>query len=177
MKNNPHVVIDCESDGPVLGIHSMICFGAVIVEKGLKRSFYGQLKPISPTYVPEALAVSGFAREETEAFPAPEETLKRFVEWLRENIDGRPIFWSDNNQFDGSTMNWYLHTYLGENPFGWSSRRIGDFICGLELNPRFNWKRAYRWGSPYKHDHNPENDAKGNAWALLSACDKHKIKL
>ena len=61
---NQNVMIDIESDGPCPGMHSMICFGAVIVEAGLQRTFYATLKPISETYVPEALAISGFSREE-----------------------------------------------------------------------------------------------------------------
>ena len=43
----PYVMIDIESDGPIPGDFSMICFGADIVEPELKRTFYGQLKPIS----------------------------------------------------------------------------------------------------------------------------------
>jgi len=40
-------MVDIESDGPIPGDYSMICFGAVIVEKELNRTFYGKLKLIS----------------------------------------------------------------------------------------------------------------------------------
>jgi hypothetical protein len=59
----PYVMIDIESDGPIPGDYSMVCFGAIIVEPELNRSFYGKLKPISDKFIPEALAVSGFTRE------------------------------------------------------------------------------------------------------------------
>ncbi|TWT61523.1 hypothetical protein Pan54_22590 [Rubinisphaera italica] len=57
-------MVDIESDGPIPGDYSMVCFGAVIVEPELKRTFYGKLKPISEQFNPDALAVSGFTREE-----------------------------------------------------------------------------------------------------------------
>ena len=41
------IMIDIESDGPIPGDYSMVCFGAIIVEPELKRTFYGKLKPIS----------------------------------------------------------------------------------------------------------------------------------
>lgn len=64
----PYVMVDVEADGPIPGDYSMICFGAIVVEPQLDRTFYGQLKPISDKFVPEALAVSGFTREATLAF-------------------------------------------------------------------------------------------------------------
>jgi hypothetical protein len=36
-----YIMVDIESDGPVPGDYSMVCFGAVVVEPGLERTFYG----------------------------------------------------------------------------------------------------------------------------------------
>ena len=55
-----YIMVDVESDGPIPGDYSMVCFGAVIVEPGLARDFYGKFKPISEKWNPETLAVSGF---------------------------------------------------------------------------------------------------------------------
>ena len=77
-----YVMVDIEADGPIPGDYSMVCFGAVVVEPSLSQTFYGQLRPISDRWVPEALAVSGFAREETLAFPEPEPVMRRFG-WTR----------------------------------------------------------------------------------------------
>lgn len=85
MKKN-YIVVDVESDGPIIGLNSMVCFGAVILEPGLNRTFYGQTKPISHIFNPEALAISGFTREEHEAFPAALNAMKAFDEWLKENV-------------------------------------------------------------------------------------------
>ena len=157
------VVVDLETDGNLLGTNSMVCFGAVIVEDGLKRTFYGKTRPISSEYDPEALAVSGFSREEHETFDDPKEVMELFEKWLKENINGKPTLISDNNGFDASWINWYFIKYLGKNPFGWSSRRMTDLICGYENNLYFKWK----WMRDTVYDHNPVSDALGNAEVLL----------
>lgn len=43
-------VVDVESDGPVQGSNSMVCFGAVKVTRELNTTFYGRTKPISDIY-------------------------------------------------------------------------------------------------------------------------------
>lgn len=163
-RKNPNVVVDIEANGPIIGKHSMIDFGMVIVEEGFDRTFRGKIKPISNEYVPEALNVSGYTHEETLAFDDPSIVMANAAAWLKENIQNRPIFWSDNNGFDKPWMHWYFLTFNNmKDPFGHSSRRVADLICGIERNLRYNWKKKRRT----KHDHNPVNDAKGNAEVLL----------
>jgi 3' exoribonuclease, RNase T-like len=159
-----NVMVDVESDGPCPGMHSMICFGAVIVEAGLQRTFYAELKPISEIYVPEALAISGFSREGVMKFPEPRDAMQNFETWLQKNIPNkRPIFWSDNNGYDFAFMNYYFWQQLGRNPFGWSSANLGSFYKGMtgDLYSTFKHLRET------KHTHNPVDDAKGNAEAML----------
>lgn len=157
-------MVDVESDGPCPGLHSMICFGAVIVEPGLQRTFYAKLKPISDIYVPQALAVSGFSREQTLQFPDPRDAMQNFESWLLKNTEGkRPIFWSDNNGFDFAYINYYFWNFLGRNPFGWSSGNIGSFYKGITRNTYSNFKHLRET----QHTHHPVDDARGNAEALL----------
>ena len=92
-----YVMVDIESDGPIPGDYSMVCFGAVIVGPGLDRTFYGQLKPISENFIPEALAVSGLSRQDCLAFPEPKQVMEQFKGWLQSNSRGRLLFISDNN--------------------------------------------------------------------------------
>ena len=77
-----YIMVDIESDGPIPGDYSMICFGAVLVEPGLARSFYGQLRPISEKWLPDALRISGFSREQALAFDEPALTMTRFAAWI-----------------------------------------------------------------------------------------------
>lgn len=162
-----YIVVDVEADGPIPHKYSMVSFGAVIVEPTLSKTFYGETKPISDLFIPEALAVSGFTREQHLQFNEPLEVMSKFDKWIKENSVGKPIFISDNNSFDWQWINYYFHYYLGSNPFGFSSRRIGDLYCGMKMDTGLNseWKRNLR---KTKHDHNPVNDAKGNAEALLT---------
>jgi len=160
-------MIDVESDGPIPGDYSMISFGAVIVEPTLERTFYGQLKPISDKFIPEALAVSGFTREETEAFDGPAEVMVQFAKWIAENSNGRPFFISDNNGFDWQFINWYFHHFVGKNPFGFSSTNLGSLYKGMQKDTFVNFKHLRKT----KHTHNPVDDARGNAEALLQMKD------
>lgn len=157
-------VVDVESDGQIIGEHSMVCFGVVKLTPELDTTFYGQTKPISDHFVPSALAVSGFSREEHEKFPDPFITMDDFANWLKEHSVGRPVLISDNNGYDASWINYYFHKFHHGNPFGWSSRRIGDLYCGMVKDAFASWKKLRKT----KHTHHPVDDAMGNAEALLT---------
>ena len=162
-----YIVVDVEADGEIPHEYSMVCFGAVIVEGSLTKTFYGKVKPISDKWKPEALVISGFSREDHITFDDPVKVMKEFYDWVMENTKGKPTFISDNLAFDWQWINWYFHKYLGKNPFGFSGRRIGDLYCGMKMDAGLNseWKKLYR---KTKHTHNPVDDAKGNAEAILA---------
>ncbi|PBI91807.1 hypothetical protein BSF41_14160 [Flavobacterium sp. ACN2] len=168
-----YIVVDIESDGPIPGDYSMICFGAVLVNEKLDKTFYGKLKPISDKFDPQALAISGFDRETTLEFDDPKEVMLNFEEWIKENSKGRPIFISDNNGFDWMFICWYFHHFLNRNPFGYSSRRIGDLYCGLVNDTFAQWKHLRKT----EHTHNPVDDAMGNAEALLHMKNEMQLKI
>lgn len=144
----------------------MVSFGAVLVSDQTK-TFYGKVRPIKEKFNPEALAISGFTREEHEKFSDPQEVMEKFEIWIKEVSDGSPVFISDNPAFDWQWINFYFHKYLGRNPFGHSARRIGDLYCGMVKHAGKNrdWKRKLR---KTKHTHNPVDDAKGNAEAIVA---------
>ncbi len=162
------IMVDIEADGPVPGDYSMIAIGAIVVEPGLSRTFHGRLKPISETWVSEALAVSGFSREETLAFDEPVEVMTRFEAWVKQ-VKGRsrPTFVSDNNGFDWMFVCWYFHHFVGRNPFGHSSANLGSLYKGLVKSTSKNFKHLRRT----RHTHDPVDDARGNAEALLTMKD------
>jgi len=162
-----YIIVDVEADGPIPYKYSMVSFGAVVLEPTLSKTFYGQTRPVSEHWLPDALAVSDITRAQHEAYDDPQKVMENFADWLSANSKSRPVFISDNPAFDWQWINYYFHTYLGKNPFGFSARRIGDLYCGMKMDAALNneWKRLYR---QTKHDHNPVNDAKGNAEALLA---------
>jgi hypothetical protein len=159
------VVVDVEADGPIPNLYSMVSFGAVIVEGDLNKTFYGRTKPVSDLWIPEALAVSGWSREEHLTFDDPKTVMLDFEKWIKTNVKDSPVFISDNNGFDWQWINYYFYYYIGRNPFGFSSRRIGDLWTGLNKNIKASndWKKLRK----SKHTHNPVDDARGNAEALL----------
>lgn len=157
------ISVDIESDGPIPGEYSMVCFGAVIVEPTLSNTFYEQTKPITTQYNADALSISGFTREEHLRFDDPTEVMQNFKNWITENSKGRPILISDNNGFDAMFIAYYFHRFLGHNPFGWSSRRLSDLYCGMQNDAYATWKHLRKT----KHTHNPVDDARGNAEVLL----------
>lgn len=169
-------MIDIEADGPIPFKYSMISFGAVKITEDIDSSptFYHTLKPISEAWNPESLSISGFTREETLTFEDPKTVMKKFYDWIIENNkNGRPVFISDNNGFDFAWINWYFHYFIGENPFGWSSRRIGDFYSGLTHDWYSQWKHLRKTN----HTHNALDDALANTSAFLEMIKVHGIKM
>lgn len=160
---NKFVMVDIESDGPIPHLYSMVSFGAVVVEDPIVRTFSAKLKPISENYLEEALKVSGYTRELCLTFEDPKAEMERFDKWLSEKCaDFRPIFVSDNNGFDWQFINYYFHRFVGRNPFGYSSTNLGSLYKGMVKDLRKNFKHLRKT----KHDHDPLNDATGNAEAM-----------
>ncbi len=157
------IMVDVEADGPIPGDYSMVCFGAVLVHETFDQKFYGKTKPISDKWVPEALAISGFTREQTMDFDSPSEVMYAFDGWVKMVSTGRPMFVSDNNGFDWQFINWYFHHFLGDNPFGFSSTNLGSLYKGMEMDTFKNFKHLRKT----RHTHNPVDDAMGNTEALL----------
>jgi hypothetical protein len=166
-------MVDIEADGPIPGDHSMICFGAVLLNPGLDRIFYGRLKPISDIWDAPSLAITGFSREETLRFEEPRTVMERFADWIAKEVRSEPMFISDNAGFDWLFMSWYFHHFLGSNPFGFRSTDLGSLYKGLVKDTRQNFKHLRRT----KHSHHPVDDAMGNAEALLHMRDEMGLKI
>ena|SRR5258706_16200134 len=168
-----YIMVDVESDGPIPGDYSMICFGAIVVEPSLNRTFYGKLKPISEKWIPEALKISGFSREETLQFDDSTVVMAAFKNWIKENCSDRPFFVSDNNGYDWQFINWYFHHFINDNPFGHSSTNLGSLYKGLTKDTFANFKHLRKT----EHTHNPVDDAKGNAEAMLYMKESLGLKI
>ena len=151
----------------------MVCFGAVVVEPELNRTFYGRLRPISEKFIPEALAVSGFTRGEVLQFDDPETVMRQFADWLRQVSPDRMLFISDNNGFDWQFINWYFHHFTGSNPFGFSSTNLGSLYKGMVKDTLQTFKHLRRT----RHTHHPVDDAIGNAEALLAMKNGMGLKI
>jgi DNA polymerase III epsilon subunit-like protein len=168
-----YVMVDVEADGPAPGLYSMVSFGAVLVRDGLDQTFYGQLRPISEAWLPDALAVSGHSRAEHEQFADPATVMAAFARWIADHGGKRPIFISDNNGFDWSFINYYFHRFHSRNPFGHSSQNLGSLYKGVVKDTFANFKHLRKT----RHTHHPVDDARGNAEALLAIQREHGLKI
>jgi hypothetical protein len=171
-------VVDVETDGPDTTQHSMFWFGAVVLTEGLDETFEGRMHPIHDTYLAAAQAVSGQSREEVLTWPAPELVMPAFAEWILDHTrpGTTPQVWSDNNGYDLKWLNLYLDRFTEHsNLLGHSSRNLSDRHKGLVEGTRFagtplpkRLRKSFKGLRVTPHDHNPVNDALGNAEALLA---------
>ena len=157
-----YILVDVEATGisPYSGV--MTEFGAVELKS--RASFHGKLWEADPD--PENPAkpkITG--KQSNKQFTKEYDVMNNFANWLNRICkDSRPIFVSDNNGYDFQWINYYFDKTLGKNPFGHSSRRISDFWAGLNKN--FSNTQKWKKYRMTEHDHNPVNDAMGNAEAL-----------
>lgn len=162
-----HIVFDVEADGPCPGLYNMISFGLVSLADPA-NAFLGEVAPIVDNPgVATAREIAGISFEAQQLYRAPEAVMQDAKAWLDATVKGkRPIFWSDNPAFDWQFWNFYCCKYLGENPAGFSARRIGDLDAGRRGDPLNT--SAFKKRRETAHTHNPVDDARGNAEALLA---------
>ena len=170
-----YIMVDIEADGPIPGDYSMVCFGAIVVEPALSKTFYGKLKPISDRWLPEALQVSGFSRNETLEFDDPKTVMQQFAR-LGRRRSTRSIGRCSSpttTVLTGSSSTGISTIFSAQNPFGHSSHNLGSLYKGVakDMFATFKYLRKTR------HTHNPLDDARGNAEALLQIKEKHGLKI
>jgi hypothetical protein len=166
-------MVDVEADGPCPGLYSMFSFGAVLVEPGLSVTYYGECQPISNDYDPNALLVTKTTREDTLKFPLASTTMSNFAAWI-ESVNApktKPRFISDNNGFDWQFINYYFHRFCKKNPFGHSSTNLGSLYKGIIRDSTKTFKHL----RTTRHNHDPVDDARGNAEALMYMIDKMRL--
>ncbi|WP_030542010.1 exonuclease [Streptomyces albus] len=130
-----YVSADVEADGPVPGPFSMSSFGLAVagVHDGTafkpldpaERTFYAELKPISDTYDPQALAVGGLDRDRlAREGQDPERAMNGAAAWLASvsrELEATPVFIAYPLGYDWMWMYWYFMRFAtGGSPFGHS---------------------------------------------------------
>lgn len=152
-------VVDTEADGPCPGLGNMTELGIVFFHD-TNKTFHAKLQPVWPDKSNYEMARIAKRYDDAET---PQAAMQRMDSWLKECVgDERKIAWSDNPAFDMMWVFYYSHHFLGHSPFGWSARRIADLYAGVVGDLRRPWKQL----RDTPHDHNPVNDALGNAEAL-----------
>lgn len=170
------ISVDVETSGPIPGTYSLLALGACVADRREER-FYVELRPLNENAVTEAVAVTGLDLRKLAADGAdPAEGMRRFRDWVAAVAGAdKPVFVGFNAGFDWSFVNWYFHTYLGENPFGFAPLDIKSFYMGLS---GCSWAdtKSSRLPEAFRPRpaaaHNAEADAVAQAesfWAMVEA--------
>lgn len=158
-----YISVDVEAAGPVPGKYSMLALGACEVGQ-TDRCFYVEIKPLNQLSVPDAMKVIGrplsdFEQSGVEAADA----MRRFRDWIVEISKGRTaVFVGFNGTFDWSFVNWYFHTYLESNPFGFGGIDIKSYFMGLtgcSWGDTRSSRIPTKFKGPSQHTHNALDDA------------------
>lgn len=172
MKNNEiFVSVDVEADGRIPGRNSMLSFGsaAFTLDKQLLATFSANLATL-PGAQGDAETMAWW-KSRPEAWAAcrsdpeePAQALRRYADHLRRlgRDHGRPTFIGYPAAYDFGWINWYLHRFAGENPFGISGLCLKTLAATL-LNCAFRdaTKRRFprRWFDKLPHSHIALDDA------------------
>lgn len=154
-----YVSVDIEATGPIPGEYSMSSIGAFVAgarkrdgsyvsfgkdssmfeNVDLSQIFYGEMKPISDNYIPEAINVGileGFDNsiDDTDGSRHFEWMVKhggkpeivmsdfnKFVNDWKAYLNARPVFMAYPASFDWTFVYYYLMCFTNESPFGFSA--------------------------------------------------------
>ncbi len=166
-----YIMVDIEASGQAPGVGEMTHFGAVVVDKVMDKSFYGQLNGLngSPNedYRVEVIKPS------QEAIGEAKQVMQNFADWIKQVGGEHPMFISDNNGFDWQYINYYFHNLLGTNPFGHSSTNLGSLYKGVVRDVWKNFKHLRKTA----HTHCPVDDAMGNVEAMVAMQEEYDLKI
>lgn len=162
-----YISVDIEASGPIPGTYSMLSLGACVVSD-ISSTFYRELQPITANYVSEALEVNKLSLEALRMRgERPNKVMEDFRDWIRIRSSGQTaVFVGFNASFDWQFVNWYFHTYIGENPFGVAALDIKAYYMG-KLDCKWCETRARsliaKYGNNNTLTHNALDDARAQA--------------
>lgn len=167
---------DVETDGSIPGPYSLLSFALVYAGRfdgkrfsqpaKYEQTFYRELKPISPKFEPEALAINGLDRERLQREgEEPAEAMTEATRWVRRIAGpGRPVLVAFPLSFDWTWLYWYFVAFSREgSPFNHSS--CFDIKTAYAVKARLPIARAGRSAIPKAlrsarpHTHNALDDA------------------
>lgn len=132
-----YVSTDVEADGPIPGPHSLLSFAsaAYTADKKIVGTFSRNLK-----LLPRAKGhpkQMKFWRENPEQWAACRkdpadiaQAMKEYSDWLKQ-LPGTPVFVGFPAAYDFMWVQWYLHKFTGDSPFGHAALDIKTFLMPL----------------------------------------------
>jgi DNA polymerase III epsilon subunit-like protein len=153
-----YVMVDIESNGPTPGDYSMTQLGAVVLDNALDKTFKINIMPISEKMNKDRVNPA-HSIDSIDAKTA----MEKFKNWIEKNVEGKPVFISDNNGYDWMFVCWYFWHFLNENPLGYNSQNLNSIYKGMKKDLSVNIRDIRT--APLTHD------------ALEDAIDNAKIFL
>jgi DNA polymerase III alpha subunit (gram-positive type) len=132
-----YISTDCETDGPIPGVNSLLSFAsaAYTADKTLIATFEANLELLE--YATPNPATMQWWQSQPEAWAAcrknaqaPEVAMKTYLEWLKA-LPGRPVFVAYPAAFDFMFIYWYLMRFTGESPFSHSALDMKTLAMAL----------------------------------------------
>lgn len=124
-----YVSTDIETNGPIVGKHSMLSFASValLADKTILGIFEANLELLAGAEAhPETMQFWNEHPSEwaecRKNLQCPEIAIKQYVEWVK-SLPGEAIFVAYPIGFDFTFINWYMLQFAHENPF---ERRMID---------------------------------------------------
>ncbi|WP_281966809.1 3'-5' exoribonuclease domain-containing protein [Roseovarius nanhaiticus] len=162
-----YIVVDIETDGPVLSRHSMRNLSAVVVDQAGKEldTFSENLLPIEGS-IPDPGTLIWWQEKNSEVWAKittdpleAKEVIRRFEAFIRE-FEGQRIFVGHPLAFDGLWVSNYMEMFLGQglmafhdtqDPLFWSRDRL-TILCRrgswYQLCSLPSWPISTRGGDP-----------------------------
>jgi len=182
MRPDMYFSVDVEADGPIPGPFSMLSFGVAVAgvrtaadrsdpTQGFEpfdptaRTFYRELRPISPDFDPAALAVSGLDRAALLAGGTePAVALTEFDAWVRATAgEARPVVVGYPACYDWMFLYWYLIRFAGTSVFGHSGcldlKTLYATKAGVPLSGAVKARMPRHLLSRRPHTHHALDDA------------------
>lgn len=164
-----YISTDIESDGPCPGKNSMLQLGSAVFD-GTSEKHMATFE-VNLELLPGASAdilTAEFWKNQPEAYARTRTNLKtpidgmtEYMLWLK-SLQAKVVFVGFPAAFDSLFTFWYLHTFAGENPFGWQALDLKTLGMTLINKPyTMSIKRNYPagWFGDAPHTHNGLDDA------------------
>ena len=166
-----YVSIDIEADGPVPGLYSMLSLGAAVFDSdgALADTFSANLEQL-----PEARedprtmrwwAAHSAAWNTCRVDPRdPQEAMRAFHSWVKvqEKTCGTPVMVAFPAAYDSMWVQWYLHRFVGENPFlrrAIDIKTLAMVVMGAGYCAATKARMPGHWRPPGGHSHVAVEDA------------------
>jgi hypothetical protein len=176
MPADAYFSIDVEADGPIPGPYSMLSLGLAFAGSfdgsqfseadPAAETFYRELAPISESYDPEALAVSGLDRDTlVRAGAEPAAAMSEAAAWVRRVAGGRrPVAVGYPLPYDWMWTYWYFVRFADTgSPFGFSRaldiKTMYARAAGVTVGEATKRNMPAAILSARPHTHNARDDA------------------